>query len=208
MALHTMSAERFTPPTTPRLVALLLLSGFMACGDDPAPAGRDTALADTSSDTAEVLADVGGDTTAGVPCFEGTWRLFALFCNDLDVTNNVATEGGLESMVVAFTALDGGRCEVVATASGPTCTEVSRAQFMLSAGGDLQSTSEGIIACNPEACAFNAQDAPCVLGDRANEAPPASLTLTAGVLEIVHQAPDGICGRFGQTTTAHYRKGE
>ena len=136
-----------------------------------------------------------GVADADVACASnlvGTWSMISVMCGSTDVTQDIHTAGGISDMRIEFG--DTAPCRLVSTASGPTCTEVEAFDVSAGTAGTLSVVSRGITSCQPAQCVFNANDAPCVVGDRASDTSLASLKLQGGNLTMTSQPP-GLCGQ-------------
>lgn len=151
----------------------------------------------------------GAPGDAGPACpsdLVGTWNMVSVFCGDTDVSQSVNTNGGIANMRIEFRDA-GASCRLVSTVSGPTCTEVEEFELLLrDASGTFSVGSLGITNCQPAQCVFNANDAPCLVGDRAGETNPNSLKLDGGNLVMTSQPPGGFCGAAGVATILTYAK--
>ena len=137
----------------------------------------------------------------------GSWTMTSTFCGTTDVTSDITTQGGISQMLLALSDT-GGACRIVSTNSGPTCAETEG--FVLTANLDGSFTlvpAGGITSCQPAACTFNASDAPCAIGDRADPSTLTSMNLDGGNLVVTSQPPAGLCGSYGVATIVTYQKG-
>ena len=170
------------------------------------------ALACDGSDKSK-KGDAGGDgvNQGAVPlgCPAGLWIMNSVLCGNIDVTATVASQGGISGMQLQIID-DGTTCTLVATASGPTCTEVEEVTLIPDGTGASTVVSKGSTDCQPAKCAFNSSDIPCRIGDRASATSTTTsttgLTTDGTTLTVTSQPPEGLCGGFGQATTALYTK--
>ena len=145
---------------------------------------------------------------AGATCAAGligTWSMVSLICGGTDVTEDLNTNGGIAGMRLDLSNV-GGSCRLASTVSGPTCTEVEEFELLPDAGGTFSVVSRGITNCQPDQCVFNANDGPCILGDRASQTSLTSIKLDGGDLVMTSQPPAGVCGGYGVATILTYGK--
>jgi hypothetical protein len=173
-------------------VLVTLTIAIFACGDDDddGAGAADSGVVD-SADTG--VADTGASCPAA-----GDWRVTRIVCGGMDVTDAIRTEGGIESMRLGVSERAEGGCHVVTTISGASCTEVEEADT--SAAGTGSGESYGITSCDPAACTFNEDDAPCEVGDRAGSTTMVLGDPTGDTLTVVSQPPQGLCGGLGVET--------
>jgi hypothetical protein len=137
----------------------------------------------------------------------GTWKMISVFCGDIDVTASIGSQGGISEMRLQVSD-SGTDCVLVATASGPTCTETEDVSLVPDGAGNYAVVGKGITECQPAQCVFNANDAPCALGDRASSASVSATALKSdgAALTLSSQPPSGLCGGYGQATITTYTK--
>ncbi len=140
-----------------------------------------------------------------LPALIGTWNMVSVICGGTDVTQDLNTNGGIASMRIDLSNI-GGSCRLVSTVSGPTCAEVEEFDLLPDAGGTFSVVSRGITNCQPAQCVFNANDGPCIVGDRASQTSLTSMKLDGGNLVMTSQPPAGVCGGYGVATILTYAK--
>ncbi len=146
----------------------------------------------------------GGDPTSCGAV--GTWIMTSVFCGNNDVTSDLSTQGGIDGMQLEITAVAGG-CHLVGTFTGPTCTETEEREAKVESDGTFTEVSSvGITSCEPAMCTFNANDAPCVLGDRAGPSTSTTATVQGDTLVVTSEPPAGLCNMFGLTTIITYAR--
>jgi hypothetical protein len=171
-------------------------------------AGSDSVVADSAEGDAgsdSVVADSAAVTSPCPSNLVGTWRMSFVFCGNTNVTSSINSQGGISGMTLDIRDTGTG-CAVVATASGPTCTEVAEASLVPNAVGGHTVIGKGITGCQPAQCVFNPNDAPCALGDGAGETIADSLIWNEGLLIVTTQPPSGLCGSYGTVTTIRYTR--
>lgn len=128
-----------------------------------------------------------------------------VLCGANDVTASVADPGGISTMHILVTT-NGVGCHFAMTFSGATCTKVEEHDGVVGNDGTVTyaGSGGGITSCASAACTFNANDAACAVGDRANAQGTARLSGD----EIVTTSPPtaGLCARYNLPTTIRYTR--
>lgn len=185
-----------------RTCTALLLAvslGCAGCGDsdgEPTDAAADGGGRDT------VSADTAVDGT-GSCAVAGTWDATKLVCGTFDATDAIRTQGLVETLVMTVTTTATGGCLYRWTISGPNCTEVEEGE---QPPNTQVAELRGIVSCDPPGCAFNANDAACVIGDRAGAAPLVFSEPAAGTVEISTPGNSGLCGGATPLTVTLVRR--
>lgn len=169
---------------------------------DGGGAGGAAGANDGGAGQAGAPGDAGATCAAGLI---GTWSMVSVICGGTDVTQDLNTNGGIAGMRIDLSNI-GGSCRLASTVSGPTCTEVEEFDLLPDAGGTFSVVSRGITNCQPAPCVFNANDGPCILGDRASQTSLTSIKLDGGNLVMTSQPPAGVCGGYGVATILTYGK--
>ena len=169
---------------------------------DGGGAGGAAGAKDGGAGQAGAPGDAGATCAAGLI---GTWSMVSVICGGTDVTQDLNTNGGIAGMRIDLSSI-GGSCRLASTGSGPTCTEVEEFDLLPDAGGTFSVVSRGITNCQPAQCVFNANDGPCILGDRASQTSLTSIKLDGGNLVMTSQPPAGVCGGYGVATILTYGK--
>ena len=130
----------------------------------------------------------------------------SVFCGPNDVTADVRAAGGITEMRLDISD-DSGSCHMVGTFTGPDCIEVEQRGFTIDGSGQLTQTDAlGITSCEPAGCSFNANDAPCMIGDRAGGPGLTSAELDDATIVVTNRPPSGLCQRFGLDTITSYAR--
>ncbi len=70
-------------------------------------------------------------------------------------------------------------------------------------GSSASVAASGIFNCEPAACVFNTADAPCTLGDRADQGSLISVRVLAGIV-VTAEPPAGVCQASGVATVMNF----
>lgn len=125
------------------------------------------ATSDASTPDASAMdATLGGGT--GCPP-AGIYTMLSFACGTRDITATL--KAALGTTTLTFSS-NGAECSALLTNSSSRCTESQEDVYNFSTG---VRTSKGITVCNPAACTFTNNDAPCALGDRARPGSAAGL---------------------------------
>ena len=123
----------------------------------------------------------------------GVYTLISFKCGAQDITT--VWKSIIPSTTLTFSSQDA-TCKMVITNTSPACKETQEETFVFGAQGSH--AVAGITSCNPAGCKFNADDAPCVVGDRAKPTMTSNATgivAVNGQITIVTPANTGdICG--------------
>jgi hypothetical protein len=185
-------------------LALLLVFNCSKPGGARVVDGGDAAGAVGTSDGGAGQSGEPGD--AGATCAAGligTWNMVSVICGGTDITQDLNTNGGIAGMRIDLSNI-GGSCRLASTVSGSACTEVEEFDLLPDVGGTFSVVSRGITNCQPAQCVFNANDGPCIVGDRASQTSLASIKLDGGNLVMTSQPPAGVCGGYGVATILSY----
>jgi hypothetical protein len=123
----------------------------------------------------------------------GVYTLISFKCGATDITS--VWKSIIPTSTLTFSS-QGTSCKMVITNTSNACKETQEETFVFGANGSH--VNAGITSCSPAGCKFNADDAPCVVGDRA--APSMATTVTGfpvvnGQITMVTPANTGdICG--------------
>lgn len=199
----------YYPSMLMRIVSSLPLLLVFNCSE-PGGAGAvddgGAAGAVSTSDGGAGQVDEPGDS--GATCdagLIGIWNMVSVICGGTDVTQDLNTNGGIAGMRIDLSNI-GGSCRLASTVSGPACTEVEEFDLLPDIGGTFSAVSRGITNCEPAQCAFNANDAPCIVGDQASQTSLTSIKLAGGNLVMTSQPPAGVCSGYGVATILTYGK--
>jgi hypothetical protein len=140
-----------------------------------------------------VVKQMAGNTTApGCPP-AGVYTLISFKCGASDITS--VWKSIIPTTTLTFSS-QGTSCKMILTNTSSACMEIQEETFVFGAQGTH--TNAGITSCSPVGCKFNADDAPCVVGDRAKATVASSATgfqVVNGQLTIVTPANSGdLCG--------------
>ena len=170
------------------LVASALALALTAC---PGTDDDDDADDDVSADD---------DTTDSGICdpLTGSWRLIQFECGEYDITDDWFAAILSTTIAVVGTA---DSCSMALTNASDSCVEVQ--EFLYTVGEDtLSGESLGIVNCDPDACKFTEEDAPCEVGDGAGGSTgEASFTVVGDVLTVTNEEPEGLCGELTMVQT-------
>jgi hypothetical protein len=131
-------------------------------------------------------------TAPGCPA-AGVYHLISFKCGAMDITS--VWKGIIPSNTLTFSS-QGTSCKMLMTMTAEACKETQEETFVFGPTGTH--VGAGITSCNPVGCKFNANDAPCMVGDRAK--PSKAITATGidvvnGQITIVTPANSGdVCG--------------
>jgi hypothetical protein len=123
----------------------------------------------------------------------GVYTLISFKCGATDITS--VWKSIIPTSTLTFSS-QGTSCKMVITNTSSACMETQEETFVF--GDQGSHVAAGITSCSPAGCKFNADDAPCVIGDRAKPAMASTATgfqVVNGQLTIVTPANTGdICG--------------
>ncbi|HEY0708708.1 MAG TPA: DUF1566 domain-containing protein [Polyangia bacterium] len=129
---------------------------------------------------------------AGCPA-AGVYTLISFKCGAMDITS--VWKSIIPSSTLTFSS-QGPSCKMVITNTADACKETREETFVFGAQGSH--TVAGVTSCNPAGCKFNANDAPCVVGDDAKPATTGNVPgfeVVNGQITIVTPANSGgLCG--------------
>jgi hypothetical protein len=116
------------------------------------------------------------------PSVVGRWTMTSTFCGGVDVTQDLRTKGGISEIGLEIRDV-GTICRMYLTITGPACTETESMDYVPNPDGSSASVNaSGIFNCEPAACVFNTSDAPCMIGDRADDGPLTSVRVLSGII--------------------------
>jgi hypothetical protein len=168
-------------------------------------------VACSANNSTSASPDTGVSTAEGCPAsITGSWTMTSTWCGGSDVGTDVTEylkgEGGISQMLLVL-GDTGTSCQMAGTSAGPTCTEMEEMELIANPDGTLVPIqTSGITSCEPAACKFNRADAPCLIGDRADQEALVSVTFEEGRLILTAPPPGGVCGGFGLATVATYQQ--
>jgi hypothetical protein len=150
-------------------------------------------VATTTHFTAFAVVKEKASTTPVAGCPAGVYTLISFKCNAQDITS--VWKGIIPSTTLTFSS-QGNACKMVLTNTATACKEIQEETFVFGAQGSH--VAAGITSCTPAACKFNADDEPCMVGDRAKPSMPstfAGFEAVNGQITIVTPANTGdLCG--------------
>jgi hypothetical protein len=191
------------------LLAVVLL--FTSCsGPKPTKAKPDAAPAADGPVAGALDVGTGKDVGAALdvhpycpPNVVGRWTMTSTFCGGMDVTQDLRTKGGISEIGLEIRDV-GTICRMYLTITGPTCTETESMDYVPNPDGSSASVdASGIFTCEPAACVFNPSDAPCTIGDRADQGPLTSVRVLPGII-VTSEPPAGACQSAGVPTVMNF----
>ncbi|MBM4354377.1 MAG: hypothetical protein FJ109_11375 [Deltaproteobacteria bacterium] len=131
--------------------------------------------------------------------YEGKYELESIACNDLDITADF--KASVTKTQITVSSLEGGGCRIEASNSGPSCAEQEIIDLVEADPGLWNAAYQGVSSCNPDACKFNDDDAPCVLGDRKGEGTIAIQEQEEGKIKLTENSPVTLCAKYDKLPT-------
>jgi hypothetical protein len=123
----------------------------------------------------------------------GIYTLISFKCGAMDITST--WKSIIPSTTLTFSS-DGASCKMVITNTSSACKETREETFVFGSQGSH--VGAGVTSCDPAGCKFNANDAPCVIGDGAKPMKATTATglpVVNGQITIVTPANTGdLCG--------------
>ena len=149
------------------------------CDDSDCEGVGECALLKPTTEPTTISTTPNSSGPVGAPgCpWAGTWTAYGAFCDGLDVTGDWKQTFSKVEMVVAD------QCTAEVVFEGESCIERESFGWTQTNGG-ANSTSFGIVNCQPNGCRFTTDDPGCMEGDRA--APVLTIPIeTIGVQTLV-----------------------
>lgn len=127
-------------------------------------------------------ADTGTAVVTGEPCpWIGDWTLSSVSCGSFPFEGWYVDH---ESASLALTQAPQGGCEATVTVVGASCSRAERWHLGPPSGLEVDATYEGVVSCDPDACAFSVEEPACKVGGGAGAPETIRVDDTSGNLVI------------------------
>lgn len=155
------------------------------------------ACSDKAASNPDAAADAGPDVTSdammavdsGGKClWNGVFTLESTACGMMDIT--AQWKMLIPKETFTFSSDNNGCKVLIRHDANPKCVEEEGLTWV---PGSMTINHTGVSSCSPAACTFAPNDAPCMMGDRANMS-PGSFTAEGNKIRIRTTDMTGVCG--------------